>query len=181
MDACPPSCPTPVLLSRDCPLGPISCRSTLISPPLPDLEQHLITLPKLLLFLRTGSMLGTTSAAQRLPQPTRARVQSLRLSPALCHLAQRGLCHSAAGHGQGKGRLGWCLVTGEGSVTAGVSPIRAASVCCWQIMAAVSEEREQHIINNLLKSCQCVPGPCLFLHMACPPLNAAFIGGVISA
>lgn len=69
--------------------------------------------------------------------------------------------------------LGWCLLTGEGSVTAGAAPIRTASVCCWQIMAAVSEEREQHIINNLLKSCQCVPGPCLFLHMACPLLNAA--------
>lgn len=60
-------------------------------------------------------------------------------------------------------------------------PIRTASVCYWQTMAAVSKECEEHIINNLLKSCQCVLGPCLFLHTACPLLNAAFIGDVISA
>lgn len=48
-------------------------------------------------------------------------------------------------------------------------------------MAAVSEEREQQIINNLLKSCQSVLGPCLFLHTACPLVNAAFRGDVISA
>lgn len=47
-------------------------------------------------------------------------------------------------------------------------------------MAAVSEEREQQIINNLLKSCQSVLGPCLFLHTARLLVNAAF-RDVISA
>lgn len=82
---------------------------------------------------------------------------------------------------QGWGRVRWCLVAGRGSVMVGVTPIGNASVCCWQTMAPVPKERELQIINSPLKSCQCVLGPCSFLHTVCPSLNAAFIGDVISA
>lgn len=174
---CPPSCPR-----LSCSPGTVLLAPLAAGPLLPPLRCQIwssITLPKPLLVLRAGSML---SPAQRLPQPSRAGVQSLRLSPALCHLAQRGPCHREQCCWSWPGRAGWAGAGASGgSVTAGAAATRTASVCCWQIMAAVSQEREQHIINNLLKSCQGVPGPCLFLHMACPLLNAAFTGGVTSA
>lgn len=198
MDACPPD----VQLSRYYPVGLISCRS---SPPpnntaLPGPYQDLFTTR------RTSSCfqgLGTARPTHKAPSTHQVWVQNLSLSRAIlrtayctsrcpwCHLDHRGPCCRSAfrspvllammGQGQEKGRFGSCLVPGKGSVMAGVTPIRSASLSYWQTMAAVSEVREQHIINNLLKSCQCVPSPCLFLHTACPPLNAAFIGDVISA
>lgn len=197
MDACPPD----VLLSRYCPLSLISCRS---SPPpnnttLPALDQHLITTPRASsCFQGLGPCWELPALHTRLPQPSRSGCKTHPCPMPYCasrcpwcHLDHRGPCCRSVfcspallatmGQGQEKGWFGSCLVPGKGSVMVGVTPIRSASLSYWQTMAAVSEIREQHIISNLLKSCQCVPSPCLFLHTACPPLNAAFTGDVISA
>lgn len=60
-------------------------------------------------------------------------------------------------------------------------PISTVRACYWQTIAAASKEREQHVINNLLKHCQRALGPCLFLRMDNPLLNATFIRDGISA